>query len=139
MLIQSLSLPVGAPVPEEYAKEFDAESPSTYGEHVVSDRAVHDRERRSGELTGYKPGKEIILVRNPNWDPSTDYRPAYLDRIEVKEGFTDVNSASAKILTGDSQVNGDILPEPQGAEAGGDRVPRPAAAGRPAAATATSR
>jgi peptide/nickel transport system substrate-binding protein len=25
-------------------------------------------------------------VRNPNWNPATDYRPAYLDRIEISEG-----------------------------------------------------
>ena len=35
----------------------------------------------TGELTGYTPGKEIKLVRNPNWDPDTDWRPAYLDKI----------------------------------------------------------
>ena len=34
-VLGALSLPVSSPVPEEYAKEFDAESPSTYGEHVV--------------------------------------------------------------------------------------------------------
>jgi peptide/nickel transport system substrate-binding protein len=112
--VQALSLPIGAPVPEEYAKEFDAESPSTYGEHVVGTGPYMIENDDQGNVTGYKPGKEIILVRNPNWDPSTDFRPAYLDRIEFLEGFTDVNSATRKILTGDSQVNGDILPEPQG-------------------------
>ena len=79
------------------------------------------------------------MVRNPNWDPSTDYRPAYLDRIEFREGFTDVNSATRQILTGESQVNGDILPEPQGLKLAAHRVPGPAALHRRAAATATSR
>ena len=40
--------------------------------------------------------------------------PAFVDEIQVTEGFTDVNSASRKILSGESQVNGDILPEPEG-------------------------
>ena len=31
-----LALPASAPVPEEYAKKFDAKNPSTYGNHVVS-------------------------------------------------------------------------------------------------------
>lgn len=111
---QALSLPIGAPVPEEYAREFDAETPSTYNTHVVGTGPYMVENNESGELTGYSPGKEIILVRNPNWDPETDYRPAYLDRIEVKEGFTDVNAATRRILQGESQVNGDILPEPEG-------------------------
>ncbi len=54
------------------------------------------------------------MVRNPNWDGSTDYRPAYVDEIQVTEGFTDLTSASRKILQGESQVNGDFAaPPPQ--------------------------
>jgi peptide/nickel transport system substrate-binding protein len=121
--LQALSLPLGAPVPEEYAKEFDAESPSTYGDHVVGTGPYMIENDEQGNLTGYSPGKEIILVRNPNWDGSTDYRPAYVDRIEVKEGFTDVNSATRKILRGDSQVNGDILPEPEGLKEAATQFP----------------
>ena len=52
------------------------------------------------------------MVRNPNWDPDTDFRPAYLDTITWQEGFTDPTSASKKILTGDSQVSGDFPPSP---------------------------
>jgi peptide/nickel transport system substrate-binding protein len=113
-VIGALSLPISAPVPEEYAKKFDAESPSAYGDHVVGTGPYMVENDEQGNVTGYNPGKSITIVRNPNWDPETDYRPAYLDRIEYKEGFTDVNSAVRKILTGESQVNGDILPEPEG-------------------------
>ena len=35
-VIGALSLPIGSPVPREYAKQFDAENPSTYGEHQVA-------------------------------------------------------------------------------------------------------
>lgn len=122
-VVQALSLPIGAPVPEEYAKKFDAESPSTYGEHLVGTGPYMIQNDAEGNLTGYKPGKSISMVRNPNWDPSTDYRPAYVDRIEVAEGFTDVNSAVRKILTGSSQVNGDILPEPQGLKLAATKYP----------------
>jgi peptide/nickel transport system substrate-binding protein len=110
--VQSLSLPLSAPVPEEYAKEFDAESPSTYGEHQVATGPYMIENDESGELSGYTPGQEIRLVRNPNWKENTDYRPAYLDEITVSQGFTNVAAASRKILQGESQVNGDILPEP---------------------------
>jgi peptide/nickel transport system substrate-binding protein len=112
ILVQALGLPLSAPVPEEYAKEFDAENPSTYGEHQVATGPYMIENDEEGELTGYDPGKEIHLVRNPNWDEETDVRPAYVDEIFVREGFDDVNSASRKILEGESQVSGDIVPTP---------------------------
>ena len=60
---------------------------------------------KSGNPIGYQPGKRIVLVRNPNWNPSTDYRPAYLDRIVVSEGNSDPIAASRRILSGSSLVN----------------------------------
>ena len=107
-VIGALGLPIGSPIPREYAAEFDAENPSTYGEHQVATGPYMIENNSAGELTGYTSGKEIKLVRNPNWDASTDFRPAYLDSIEVQEGFTDTNSASKKILAGDGYVNGDF-------------------------------
>ena len=84
VVIQSLSLPIGAPVPEEYAKEFDAENPSTYGINQVATGPYMIENDAEGELTGYEPGKAIRIVRNPNWDPETDFRPAYVD--EIRQG-----------------------------------------------------
>jgi len=119
---QALSLPASAPVPEEYAEEFDAEEPTAYGEQVVftgpymvqNDCVDESGEPTgadcSGELTGYTPGKEIRLVRNPNWDAETDFRPAYLDSITVQAGFTDTVSASRKIIDGSQMINGDFSP-----------------------------
>jgi peptide/nickel transport system substrate-binding protein len=113
-VVQALSLPISAPVPEEYAKEFDAENPSTYGQNQVATGPYMIENNAQGEAIGYSPGKEIHLVRNPNWDAETDeFRPAYLDEITVTEGFTDLNSAARKILNGDSQINGDFLLEPE--------------------------
>ena len=40
----------------------------------------------TGKLTGRVPGKSIDIVRNPNWDKATDYRPAYLDEINDRGG-----------------------------------------------------
>jgi peptide/nickel transport system substrate-binding protein len=40
-------------------------------------------------VSGYQPGRSIVLVRNPSWDPATDeLRPAYPDRIETAIGGT---------------------------------------------------
>jgi peptide/nickel transport system substrate-binding protein len=111
-VIQSLSLPISAPVPEEYAKKFDAENPSTYGQYVVATGPYMVENDAQGKLTGYTPGQEIRMVRNPNWDPDTDFRPAYLDSVQINEGFSDTASASQKILDGSAEVNGDITPPP---------------------------
>lgn len=109
---QALSLPLSAPVPEEYAKEFDAKTPSEYGEHQVATGPYMIENDPSGKVTGYSAGKEIKLVRNQNWDEGTDYRPAYLDTITVKEGFSDAAAASRQILQGRALVNGDFPPPP---------------------------
>ena len=37
---------------------------------------------------------EIHLVRNPNWDKSLDYKPAYLDEIDNLQGNDDPGIAS---------------------------------------------
>lgn len=38
-------------------------------------------------VAGYVPGRSVVLVRNPSWDPDTDdLRSAYVDEIEVVIG-----------------------------------------------------
>jgi peptide/nickel transport system substrate-binding protein len=103
----ALSLPGSAPVPEEYAKPFDAKNPSTYGEHQVATGPYMVENDSSGKAIGYKAGQSIKLVRNPNWDASTDYKPAYLDSITITEG-ADPDVASRQILSGSGQVSGDF-------------------------------
>ena len=67
----------------------------------------------TGKITGYQPGRSITLVRNPNWDKSTDWRPAYLDKILVKEG-NDPTVGNRQVLTGQSMVSNhaDLAPPP---------------------------
>ncbi len=104
----ALALPASAPVPEEYAKKFDeAAGQSKYGANQVFTGPYMIENDASGKLTGYKPSNEIKLVRNPNWDASTDYKPAYADSIDIKEG-NDAQVASRQILEGDSMVSGDF-------------------------------
>ena len=100
------------PVPKEYAQKFDRKQPSAYGENQVATGPYMVENDESGKLTGYTPGTEIKLVRNPNWDASTDYKPAYVDSITIKEG-NDPDVASRQILEGQAQVSGDFqLPAP---------------------------
>jgi hypothetical protein len=43
--------------------------------------------RRCGQSdASMRPSKRIEIVRNPNWDRTTDYRPAYLDAVTIQEG-----------------------------------------------------
>jgi peptide/nickel transport system substrate-binding protein len=66
-----------APVPGEYAASYAVGA--NYDGHVVG----------SGPYTPdvYIPGRSVVLVRNPNWDPATDpLRKAWVDRIQVRLG-----------------------------------------------------
>jgi peptide/nickel transport system substrate-binding protein len=58
----------------------------------------------TGKVTGRVPGKLIDIVRNPNWDPKSDYRPAYLDEIKIEEGNDDLATASRRALNGQSSL-----------------------------------
>jgi peptide/nickel transport system substrate-binding protein len=95
-----LVMPVSSPVPEEYASKFDKQSPSTYNQNVVASGPYMVANDAQGKLTGYKAGKSIHLVRNPNWDKSTDFRPAYLDEILMRTNATDANVAGRQVLQG---------------------------------------
>jgi len=94
-------------VPKEYAQKYDKQNPSTYGTHQVSTGPYMIKNDSSGKLTGYTPAKQIQLVRNPNWDASTDYKPAYLDSILIKEG-SDPTVGSRAVIDGSNQVSGDF-------------------------------
>src|SRR3954447_5509871 len=112
VLAGALALPLSAPVPEEYAAKFDKKNPTVYGQNQVATGPYMIKNDSSGKAIGYQAGRSITLVRNPNWDASTDYRPAYLDEIDMPQGNDDTTVASRKILDGDSMINGDFSPPP---------------------------
>jgi peptide/nickel transport system substrate-binding protein len=78
-LLSILALPYFAPVPGEYAARYAVGA--NYDGHVVG----------SGPYTPttYIPEETVVLVRNPNWDVTTDpLRKAWVDRIQVKLGVS---------------------------------------------------
>ena len=87
-MLAALVLPLSAPVPEEYAKRFDAMKPTEYGNYQVATGPYMLENDSAGKVLGigYVPGKSATLVRNPNWNPATDFRPAYLNQIDIKLG-----------------------------------------------------
>ncbi len=104
LVSQLLVKGITAPVPKEYAQQFDRENPSTYAQHVVGTGAYMVANDASGKVTGWSPGRELRLVRNPNWNPKTDFRPAYLDRITIAEGNADTAVAARRTLSGSGLV-----------------------------------
>jgi peptide/nickel transport system substrate-binding protein len=111
---QALALPASAPVPKEYAAKYDKGTKPTYGEHVVATGPyMVENNPTTGKITGYQPGRRLTLVRNPNWDKSTDFRPAYVDKIVFAEG-NDPAVGNRKILSGSGMIGNptDLSPPP---------------------------
>jgi peptide/nickel transport system substrate-binding protein len=108
LLAEAMVLPLSAPVPPEYAKPFDAKAPSEYGNHVVATGPYMLTADGSGRVlgTGYVPGRSIRLARNPNWDASSDDRPAYLDAIAWKIGGSS-SVSGRQVLAGNGLALGD--------------------------------
>ncbi|HEY2571395.1 MAG TPA: ABC transporter substrate-binding protein [Solirubrobacteraceae bacterium] len=106
--LDSFVLPYSAPVPKEYAKKFDESKPSEYGNHQVATGPYMFKADSSGKVlgVGYQPGKSATLVRNPNWSASTDYRPAYLDQIDIQIGG-DPAVIGRQVLEGSHTVQND--------------------------------
>jgi peptide/nickel transport system substrate-binding protein len=103
---QALTLPGTAPVPESVAGKYDKSNPSKY-----------DSDPTKQAFTGpymiqtYNPGRNLTLVRNPNWNPSTDYRPAYADKIVWKAGG-DPNVLARQTLSSPDLLMADQPPAP---------------------------
>jgi peptide/nickel transport system substrate-binding protein len=105
LVSQALVMPITVPVPKEYAARYDKTTPSTYDQHVASiGPYMVKNEPKTGKVTGRVPGKSIDIVRNPNWDRSTDYRPAYLDEVVIREGNSDVALGSRRAVLGSAMV-----------------------------------
>ena len=56
------------------------------------------------------PGKRIHLVRNPDYTPVDDFRPAFLDEIEFQGGNDDAAVATRRVLSGESLALGELEP-----------------------------
>jgi peptide/nickel transport system substrate-binding protein len=105
LVAASLVLPLTAAVPKEYAEKYDKHKPSDYGNYQVATGPYMFKNDSSGKVldVGYFPGKSATLVRNPNWNASSDIRPAYLNEIQIKIGGT--NSVIGKqVLEGTNIV-----------------------------------
>ncbi len=109
-LVSALSLPISMPVPEEFAGPMDKKSPTTYGTKylVATGPYMIKSDPKTGlfQGIGYQAGKSLTLVRNPDWNAGTDYRPAYLNQINVDIGG-DSTVIGNTVLQGSNMVQFD--------------------------------
>ncbi len=111
---QALSMPLTAPVPKAFAAPLDAKKPTQYGSvYEVATGPYMLKANSQGKFLGigYQPGESATLVRNPNWNPRTDFRPAYLNQIDIHIG-TDPNVIGREVLTGSDEVQNDTVAAP---------------------------
>jgi peptide/nickel transport system substrate-binding protein len=119
------SMPASAPIPpngdarlgaaeghnKDYGRFLVASGPYQFEGAEAMDFSLPVKDQEPA--AGYVPGRQIVLVRNPNWDPATDeLRPAYPDRFEVSMGGDNndlYNQIRANAL--DFVVDGAVPPE----------------------------
>jgi peptide/nickel transport system substrate-binding protein len=109
LLYGALSLPLSAPVPREMAESLDKHDPTTYGtEYLAATGPYMLKSDGRGKFLGigYVPGQWAVLVRNPNWKANSDYRPAYLNRIDIKIGREE-SYIGHRVLKGKDTVQND--------------------------------
>ena len=82
----ALVMPISVPVPRSTPSPSTPRARPTYDQYVAFTGPYMVRNDADGKLVGRDPGKSIEIIRNPNWDPATDYRPAYLDAITHRGG-----------------------------------------------------
>ncbi len=110
-VIDALSLPLSAPLPASFVAPLDKHSPTTYGTtFLLATGPYMVKADKTGKIAGigYQPGKSETLVRNPNWNPKTDFRPAYLNQINVNVGG-DSTVIGQQVLKGSNSVQLDTV------------------------------
>ena len=112
ILAAALVLPLSAPVPEEFAKPLDAHKPTEYGNYLIATGPYMFKSNAGKVLgVGYQPGTSAVLVRNPNWNAATDFRPAYLNQINIQIG-ADPEVIGRQVLEGSGMVQNDEVAQP---------------------------
>jgi peptide/nickel transport system substrate-binding protein len=95
-----LALPFATPAPVEYARYVP-------GSPELEQRIISCGPYR---VARYVPGSEILLDRNPAWDPATDdVRGSYVDGFEVRQGLPE-DACYKMVMSGGADMLWDIQP-----------------------------
>jgi peptide/nickel transport system substrate-binding protein len=104
-MAKALTLPGTSAVPAGYTNKADKSSPSTWDSNPTTQVFTGPYMIKS-----YSAGRQITLVRNPNWSKSVDgVRPAYADKI-VWNGGLDSTVAARKTLDSTNLLMADTPP-----------------------------
>jgi peptide/nickel transport system substrate-binding protein len=94
-----------------YGRFLVASGPYMFEGSETMDFSVDPKEQV--EAPGYVPGRQIVLVRNPSYDPASDgLRDAFPDRIEVRIGG-DNDDLYNQVAAGDLDFVVDGVPPPE--------------------------
>ncbi len=98
--VNIIAVPFATPVPVEYL-DFVPDSPE-FRQHTISHGPY--------QITKYVANRELVLERNPVWNPATDpLRKAWVDRIEVIEGVS-AQSVQQQLEAGTADLSFDQPP-----------------------------
>jgi peptide/nickel transport system substrate-binding protein len=109
-----MAMHAAAPIPDGAAEGHEKD----YGRYLAATgpymfEGSEELDPAGEPVSGYEPGRSIVLVRNPSWDKSTDpHRDAFVDRIEVQIGLTAADGYR-KIDTGELDLMLDAVPPPE--------------------------
>lgn len=110
VVASALTLPIAAPVPRGYASRFDRGSESSYARHQVATGPYRFARGRGGLIPG-PSATRLSLVRNPNWNRDTDFRAAFVNRIEVVSA-SGRGAAANEVVRGRRAIFGDFAATP---------------------------
>jgi peptide/nickel transport system substrate-binding protein len=104
-----------APIPDGAAEGHEKD----YGRYLAASgpymfEGSDELDPAGDPVSGYEPGRSIVLVRNPSWEAESDPirgDGAFLDRIEVQIGLT-AGDAYRQVDTGDLDIVLDAVPPP---------------------------
>jgi peptide/nickel transport system substrate-binding protein len=98
------------------AMPFSSARPAAYDKYLPdsSQMRQHMESDAPYNITGYTPGKQVVLTKNPEWSQSTDpIRHAYVDKIVVTMGQSNATTQVDELKAGSQDLMNDTPFPPQ--------------------------
>ena len=114
IVLAALVLPLSAPVPEEYAKQYDATETDRIRQLPGRHRSVHvqvEQRRQGARASAISPASPRRSCATPTGVPATDFRPAYLNQINIQIGG-DPTVIGRQVLEGSDMVQNETPAQP---------------------------
>ena len=98
--IGALTMAASAPVPEEYARPFDAQEPSTYNTHVVATGPYMVRNDAPAGRSATRPGRGSSSCATRTGGEDRPSPGATSTAIRIRTNASDATIASRQVLAG---------------------------------------